>query len=130
MPTFAVKASVLDGSAEVVAYTRDSSNFFLRVRVPEKAGCKSRRIDVVETLDAAVDAALETYVQIGSVDQPSKSCRGTQQGMKIVSRRRGVFTWLDQFLDEQSEQCEVDIIKRVTLKNKRVKMIAFWDKSR
>ena len=45
MPTIAVKASVLDGRAEVVAYTRDSSKFFLRVRVPEKAGYKSRRID-------------------------------------------------------------------------------------
>ena len=60
---------MLDGRAEVVAYTRDSSKFFLRVRVPEKAGYKSRRIDGVETLDAAVDAALDTYVQLGSADR-------------------------------------------------------------
>ena len=118
MPTIAVKASVLDGRAEVVAYTRDSSKFFLRVRVPEKAGYKSRRIDGVETLDAAVDAALDTYVQLGSADQPSKPRRGTKQGTKIVSSRRGVFTWLDQFLDDQREQCEAGIIKGVTLKNK------------
>lgn len=118
MPTIAVKASVLGGRAEVVAYTRDSSKFFLRVRVPEKAGYKSRRIDGVETLDAAVDAALDTYVQLGSADQPSKPRRGTKQGTKIVSSRRGVFTWLDQFLDDQREQCEAGIIKGVTLKNK------------
>ena len=92
MPTIAVKASVLDGRAEVVAYMRDSSKFFLRVRVPEKTGYKSRRIDGVETLDAAVDAALDTYVQLGSADQPSKPRRGAKQGTKIVSSRRGVFT--------------------------------------
>ena len=61
MPTIAVKASVLDGRAEVVAYTRDSSKYFLRVRVPDKAGYKSRRIDGVDTLDAAVNAALGVF---------------------------------------------------------------------
>ena len=60
MPTIAVKASVLDGRAEVVAYTRDSSKFFLRVRVPEKAGYKSRRIDGVETLDAAANMSIHS----------------------------------------------------------------------
>ena len=119
MPIIAVKASVLDGRAEVFAYTRDSSKFFLRVRVLEKAGYKSRRIDGVETLDAAVDAALDNYVQLGSADQPSKLRRGTKQGTKIISSRRGVFTWLNQFLDDQREKCEAGIIKGVTQRTKK-----------
>ncbi len=57
MPSIAAKASVLEGRAEVVSYTRDASAFFLRVRIKEKAGYKSRRIDGVESLDAAIDAA-------------------------------------------------------------------------
>ena len=100
MPTIAVNASVLDGRAVVVAYTRDSSKYFLRVSVPDKAGYKSRWIVGVDTLDAAVNAALDTYVQLGSEDQPSKPRRGTKQGTKIVGSVRGVFTWL-----EQSKRC-------------------------
>lgn len=82
--------------AEVVAYTRDSSNYFLRVPVQYKAGYKSRRTDGVDTIDAEVNEALDNYVQLGSADQSSKPRRGTKQGTKIVGSRGGVFTWLDQ----------------------------------
>jgi integrase len=118
VPSIAARASVLEGRAEVVAYTRDSSKYFLRVRVPDKAGYKSRRIDGVDTLEAAVDAALDTYVLLGSSEQPSKPRRGTKEGTKIVSNKRGVFAWLDQFLDSEHEKSEAGIIKGVTLKNK------------
>ena len=118
MPSIAARAFVLEGRAEVVAYTRDSSKYFLRVRVPNKAGYKSRRIDGVETLEAAVDAALDTYVLLGSAEQPSKPRRGTKEGTKIVSNKRGVFAWLDQFLDSEHEKCQAGIIKGATLKNK------------
>lgn len=50
MPAIAIKASALYGKAEVVAYVKDLCKFFLRVRVPEKAGYKSRYIDGVEAL--------------------------------------------------------------------------------
>ena len=118
MPSIAARASVLEGRAEVVAYTRDSSKYFLRVRVPDKAGYKSRRIDGVDTLEAAVEAALDTYMLLGSAEQPSKPRRGTKEGTKIVSNKRGVFAWLDQFLDSEHEKSEAGIIKEVTLKNK------------
>ena len=118
MPSIAARASVLEGRAEVVAYTRDSSKYFLRVRVPDKAGYKSRRIDGVDTLEAAVEAALDTYMLLGSAEQPSKPRRGTKEGTKIVSNKRGVFAWLDQFLNSEYEKSEAGIIKEVTLKNK------------
>ena len=118
MPSIAAKASVLEGRAEVVSYTRDATAFFLRVRIKDKRGYKSRRIDGVESLDAAIDAALDTYVKLGSAEEPSKPRRGTKQGTKIVSTKRGLFAWLDQFLDNQRELCEAGIIKGVTLKGK------------
>ena len=118
MPSIAAKASVLEGRAEVVSYTRDATAFFLRVRIKEKAGYKSRRIDGVESLDAAIDAALDAYVKLGSAEQPSTPRRGTKEGTKIVSTKRGVFSWLDQFLDNEHELCEAGIIKGTTLKGK------------
>ena len=118
MPTIAAKASVLEGRAEVVSYTRDASKFFLRIRVPDKAGYKSRRIEDADTLDAAIDAALDTYLKLGSADQPAKPRRGTKEGTKIFNARRGVFDWLDKFLDDQRELCEAGIIKGTTLKGK------------
>ena len=55
---------------------------------------------------------------LGSAEQPSKPRRGTKEGTKIVSNKRGVFAWLDQFLDSEHERCEAGIIKGGTLKNK------------
>ena len=101
-----------------MSYTRDATAFFLRVRIKEKGGYKSRRIDGVESLDAAIDAALDAYVKLGSAEQPSAPRRGTKQGTKIVSTKRGVFSWLDRFLDNQRELCEAGIIKGSTLKGK------------
>ena len=101
-----------------MSYTRDATAFFLRVRIKEKGGYKSRRIDGVESLDAAIDAALDAYVKLGSAEQPSAPRRGTKQGTKIVSTKRGVFSWLDQFIDDQRELCEAGIIKGSTLKGK------------
>jgi integrase len=118
VPSIAAKASVLEGRAEVVSYTRDASAFFLRVRIKEKAGYKSRRIDGVESLDAAIDAALDAYMKLGSAEEPSKPRRGTKEGTKIVNTKRGVFSWLDQFLDNEHELCEAGIIKGTTLKGK------------
>ena len=118
MPAIAVKESVLEGRAEVVSYARDTSKFFLRVRVPDKAGYKSRRIDGAETLDAAVEAALDAYVQLGSADQSAQPRRGTKEGAKVVSTKRGLFVWLDRFIDSQRELCEAGIIKGTTLKGK------------
>ena len=118
MPSIAAKASVLEGRAEVVSYTRDATAFFLRVRIKEKGGYKSRRIDGVESLDAAIDAALDVYVKLGTAEQPTTPRRGTKEGTKIVSTKRGVFSWLDQFLDNEHELCEAGIIKGTTLKGK------------
>lgn len=60
MPALATKNSVLDGRAEVVSYVRDVSVFYLRVRVPQKQGYRSMRIDGVNTLPEAIAKALDT----------------------------------------------------------------------
>ena len=87
MPTIASKTPVLEGRAEVVSYTRDAAAFYLRVRVPEKGGYKSRRIDGADTAQKAVEAALDTYLMLGSPAEPAKPRRGTKEGTKIVSTK-------------------------------------------
>ena len=57
---------MLDGRAEVVSYVRDTSVFYLRVRVPQKQGYRSRRIDGVSTLPEAIAKALDTYMDLGT----------------------------------------------------------------
>ena len=118
MPTLATKDSVLDGRAEVVSYVRDTSVFYLRVRVPQKQGYRSRRIDGVSTLPEAIDKALDTYMELGTPSNPKPPRRGTKEGTKIASRS-ALLLHLSAHLAEQAEKCEVGVIKPSTLKNKK-----------
>ena len=86
MPALATKDSVLDGRAEVVSYVRDTSVFYLRVRVPQKQGYRSRRIDGVSTLPEAIAKALDTYMDLGTPSHPKPPRRGTKERTKISSR--------------------------------------------
>ena len=119
MPTIATKTLVLEGRAEVVSYERDSSAFYLRVRVPEKKGYKSRRIDGVETQHDAVAAALDTYLLLGAPTEPAKPRRGTKEGTKVVSTKQGIFKWIDNYLDAEQEKFDSGLIAATTMKNKR-----------
>jgi integrase len=118
VPALATKDSVLDGRAEVVSYVRDTSVFYLRVRVPQKQGYRSRRIDGVSTLPEAIEKALDTYMDLGTPSHPKPPRRGTKEGTK-VSSRSALLNHLAAHLVEQEEKCEARVIKPSTLKNKK-----------
>ena len=117
MPTLATKSSVLDGRAEVVSYARDTSVFYLRVRLTDKPGYRSRRIDGVSTLPEAVERALDTYMELGAPSSPKPPRRGTKHGTK-VAKRAALLQHLAEYLAEETERCEAGVIKPSTLKNK------------
>ena len=117
MPLLATKSSVLDGRAEVVSYARDTSVFYLRVRLTDKPGYRSRRIDGVSTLPEAVERALDTYMELGAPSSPKPPRRGTKHGTK-VAKRAALLQHLAEYLAEETERCEAGVIKPSTLKNK------------
>ncbi len=118
MPALATKDSVLDGRAEVVSYVRDTCVFYLRVRVPQKQGYRSRRIDGVSTLPEAIAKALDTYMDLGTPSSPKPPRRGTKEGTKVASRS-ALLQHLQAHLLEQQEKCQAGVIKSSTLKNKK-----------
>ena len=109
---------MLDGRAEVVSYVRDTSVFYLRVRVPQKQGYRSRRIDGVSTLPEAITKALDTYMDLGTPSNPKPPRRGTKEGTKVPSRS-ALLQHLEAHLLEQEEKCQAGVIKPSTLKNKK-----------
>ena len=62
MPTIATRKPVLDGRAEVITYTRDTSAYYLRQYIKEKRGYKTTRIYDVETEDDACGKALDIFI--------------------------------------------------------------------
>ena len=58
----------MDGRAEVVSYCRYKSVFYLCVRVPQKHGYRSRRIDGVTTLPEAIEKAFDTYLELDNAE--------------------------------------------------------------
>ena len=92
MPALATKYSVLDGRAEVVSYVRDTSVFYLRVRVPQKQGYRSRRIDGVSTLPEAIEKALDTYMILERLVIQSL-LEETKEGTKVSSRSALLNHW-------------------------------------
>ena len=102
----------------MVSYVRDASAFYLRVRVPQKQGYRSRRIDGVSTLPEAIEKALDTYMDLGTPANPKPPRRGTKEGAKLASRS-ALLQHLALYLVEQEEKCDAGVIKYGTLKNKK-----------
>ena len=113
MPTIATKTSVLDGRAEVVSYARDSSAFYVRVRIPEKRGYRSRRIDGVISLPDALDKALDAYMSLGAPSDPKPPRRGTKEGAKVFRTSSGVFEHIECCLKEMQHKCDSGVINQV-----------------
>ena len=122
MPTVATKTDVLEGRACVISYTRDVSSFYLRVRVPSKGGYKSRRIDGAETLQQAVAAALDTYLQLGSEDAP-KPRRGQAHGTEKRTQNQKIEVWVRNYINNQKELADAGVIKPLTFTNKKQTLI-------
>ena len=68
MPTIATRKPVLDGRAEVITYSRDTSAYYLRQYIKEKRGYKTTRIYDVETEDDACGKALDIFITNHSTD--------------------------------------------------------------
>lgn len=117
MPAIAVRRSVLEGRAEVVAYARNPSAFFLRLYVPEKRSYKTRLIEGATSLEAACAASLDVYIAIGAGAAPQK--RGTKTGTKLRPANQDLMVWLDRYLLQEQERLEAGLIKASTLKNKQ-----------
>ena len=114
MPTLATKSSVLDGRAEVVSYAWDTSVFYLRVRLADKPGYRSRRIDGVSNLPEAVERA-GTYGAGYSIESQATTSR-TSTAQRSPNGR--LLQHLAEYLAEETERCEAGVIKPSTLKNK------------
>ena len=91
---------MLDGRAEVVTYARDPSAFFVLILVPRRRGYKSRGIVGVSTLPEAIEAALDTYMALGTPSDPKPPRRGTEKGIKVFRAGSGVFKHLNEYFSE------------------------------
>ena len=123
MPTIATKTSVLDGRAEVVSYARDSSAFYVRVRIPEKRGYRSRRIDGATCLPDALDKALDAYMSLGAPSDPKPPRRGTKEGAKVFRTSSGVFEHIECYLKEMQRKCDSGLIKSSTFRRIQVTLL-------
>ena len=123
MPTIATKISVLDGRAEVVSYARDSSAFYVRVRIPEKRGYRSRRIDGVTSLPDALDKALDAYMSLGAPSDPKPPRRGMKEGAKVFRTSSGVFEHIECYLKEMQHKCDSGVIKSSTFRRIQVTLL-------
>ena len=117
MPAIAIRRSVLEGRAEVVAYERDLSAFFLRLYVKATRSYKSRLIEGASTLAEACAASLDVYLAIGAGAAPQK--RGTKTGTKLRPQNQDLLFWLGRYLQQEQERLEAGLIKPTTLKNKQ-----------
>ena len=105
MPAIAIRRSVLEGRAEVVAYERDLSAFFLRLYVKATRSYKSRLIEGASTLAEACAASLDVYLAIGAGAAPQK--RGTKAGTKLRPQNQDLLFWLDRYLQQEQERLDV-----------------------
>ncbi|MGE4582536.1 MAG: hypothetical protein AAEC03_09335, partial [Synechococcus sp.] len=62
MPTIATRKPVLDGRAEVITYSRDTSAYYLRQYIKEKRGYKTTRIYDVDTEEDACSKSLDIFI--------------------------------------------------------------------
>ena len=114
MPTVATKTDVLEGRAQVVSYTRDTSAFYLRVRAPEKGSYKTRRIPAADTVQKAVEAALDTFLEMGADATPR---RGPKEDS--TPKRQRIDKWIGNYIDSQQELSDTGVIKPLTFINKK-----------
>ena len=91
--------------------------FYLRQYIKEKKGYKTRRIDGVDSLQAAVDAALDVFIEASNPTTTNK--RGTKEGTKLRPTKQAIDLWVQRYVEHQEERCSNGIIKPTTLKNKR-----------
>ena len=119
MPALATKSSVLDGRAEVVSYLRDPSVFFVRVLVPGKRSYRTRRIDGARTLDEAVGAAQDAFMEMGALAAANPPRRGTRPGTRVARSGSSISKHLSEHFVEQEKKCQAGVIKASTLKNKK-----------
>ena len=120
MPTIASRKTVLDGRAEVITYTRDTSAFYLRQYIKEKRGYKTTRIYDVETEQDACGKALDIFITTHSTDaKVSQPRRGTKEGTKQKPRKGLLKDWIGKYLDDEKEKLDNELLKPSTYKNKR-----------
>ena len=119
MPTIATRKPVLDGRAEVITYTRDTSAYYLRQYIKEKRGYKTTRIYDVETEDDACGKALDIFITTHSTDaKASQPRKGTKEGTKQKPRKGLLKDWVRKYLEEEKEKLNNELMKPSTYKNK------------
>ena len=118
MPKISVRASVLDGLADVVSYERDPSAFYLRVYVPGERRYRQTRLPGAHTLQEARQRAAGAYRQMVAVGPPPPK-RGTKPGTKQRPRKNAIGDLAAKFLALQDQRAVAGEIAEVTLKGKR-----------
>ena len=120
MPTISTRKSVLDGRAEVITYTRDTSAFYLRQYIKEKRGYKTTRIYDVATEEEACDKSLDIFISTHSTDaKASQPRRGTKAGTKQKPRKGLIKDWVRKYLEDEKEKLDNELMKPATYKNKK-----------
>ena len=120
MPTIATRKPVLDGRAEVITYTRDTSAFYLRQYIKEKRGYKTTRIYDVETEEDACNKSLDIFITTHSTDaKASQPRRGTKEGTKQKPRKGLLKDWVRKYLDDEKEKVDNELLAPSTYKNKK-----------
>ena len=131
MPKILLSAKVLDGLAEVVAFERDPTAFFLRVYMPETRAYSCRRIQSASTLSEAQGNAAGLYRQFMQPGPASGPRRGTKPGTKLRPRKNNMRELVDLFLVLQEARVKAGEITQFTLKGKsetvKGHLLAFCD---
>jgi hypothetical protein len=118
MPKILLSAKVLGGLAEVVAFERGPTAFFLRVYKPETRSYSCRRIQSASTLSEAQGKAAEVYRQFMQPGPVSGPKRGTKPGTKLRPRKNNIRELVDLFLVLQQDRVKAGEITELTLKGK------------
>ena len=110
---------MLDGRAEVIAYSKNPSVFYLRVYRKEKKGYDSERIEGVSDLETACLNCLDTYMRIGVTAKPASQVRVRRNAAAPEARsgegaavRQPIELWVNSFIKEQFERAEKGLNQR------------------
>lgn len=127
MPTKAQSRKVLDGRGEVLSYTRNPEQFYLRVYVPSKEGYSSLRINDASDIETACNKALDVYLSLSTGEKKQRglvrtprSGGMTKQAVGKAVRRVRVEDAVEDYLQTYYERLEKGLIKERTLLNVKV----------
>lgn len=125
MPAIYSKEPVLDGRAELVVFSRDTSVYFLRVYDSSRRAYRTQKLTAAVSITDARDMALEAYIGLSQLQPDGSLGKKPKRGSPVGStkkKRQLIVDLMEEWHKGFVEQHRVGLIRDATLRNRLFNM--------